>query len=301
MANFSLVIVPAKVMAGGKHKVRVMVSHNGQTRYILTDIIIDSVNEFKEGRVVKRPDKDILNLRLKKIYDKYFDRYMELEFSNCLTCSQLVKLITDDGRDKCRAFEEVVDEYLSQIDIEDRGKTYKLYRLAANRFVQFVGTGAPLEHINPIRINNYINSLKKQRLSNTTINIYITLLKVILNYAQKMQHVNFKIDPFITAKVPSAKKRDTFITVEQLKKVRDYEAKKHNMMVVHDIFMLTYYLASMKLIDMLDYNFKNADEINYIRRKTRNTKDGDSMVCLSASQPFHAPRSLAASVLPVNS
>lgn len=34
MANFSLVIVPAKVLAGGKHKVRVMVSHNGQTRYM---------------------------------------------------------------------------------------------------------------------------------------------------------------------------------------------------------------------------------------------------------------------------
>lgn len=40
MANFSLVIVPAKVLTGGKHKVRVMVSHNGQTRYIPTDIII---------------------------------------------------------------------------------------------------------------------------------------------------------------------------------------------------------------------------------------------------------------------
>ena len=71
MANFSLVIVPAKVLTGGKHKVRVMVSHNGQTRYIPTDIIIDSISEFKEGRVVKRPDKDILNLRLKKICDKY--------------------------------------------------------------------------------------------------------------------------------------------------------------------------------------------------------------------------------------
>lgn len=80
MANFSLVIVPAKVLTGGKHKVRVMVSHNGQTRYIPTDIIIDSISEFKEGRVVKRPDKDILNLRLKKICDKYFERYMELEF-----------------------------------------------------------------------------------------------------------------------------------------------------------------------------------------------------------------------------
>ena len=145
MANFSLVIVPAKVLTGGKHKVRVMVSHNGQTRYIPTDIIIDSISEFKEGRVVKRPDKDILNLRLKKICDKYFERYMELEFSNCLTCSQLVRLITDNGRDKCHTFEEVVDEYLSQIDEEDRGKTYKLYRLAANKFIQFTGA----YHSNP--------------------------------------------------------------------------------------------------------------------------------------------------------
>lgn len=93
--------MPAKVLVGGKHKVRVMVSHNGQTRYILTNIIIDSEAEFKEDRVVKRSDKDILNLRLKKICDKYFERYMELEFSNSLTCSQLIRLITDDGRDKC--------------------------------------------------------------------------------------------------------------------------------------------------------------------------------------------------------
>lgn len=281
MANFSLVIVPAKAMAGGKHKVRVMVSHNSQTRYILTDIIIDSETEFKEGRVVKRPDKDVLNLRLKRICDKYFERYMELEFSNCLSCSQLVRLITDDGRDKCRTFEDVVDEYLSQIDEEDRGKTYKLYRLAADRYLRFAGTGAPMEHITPIRINNYINSLKKQRLSNTTVNIYITLLKVIINYAKKMQYVNFKVDPFITAKIPSARKRETFITVEQLKRVRDLDVKKHNMMIIRDIFMLTYYLAGMNLIDMLDYDFRNADEVNYIRRKTRNTKDGDSMVCFT--------------------
>lgn len=58
--------MPTKVLVGGKHKVRVMVSHNEQTRYILTNIIIDSEAEFKEGRIVKRSDKDILNLRLKK-------------------------------------------------------------------------------------------------------------------------------------------------------------------------------------------------------------------------------------------
>ncbi len=31
----------------------------------------------KNGKVVKRPDKDILNARLKKIYDMYYERCMK--------------------------------------------------------------------------------------------------------------------------------------------------------------------------------------------------------------------------------
>ena len=79
---------------------------------------------------------------------------------------------------------------------------------------------------------------------------------MIINYAKKMRYVNFEVDPFITAKVPSAKKRDTSITIEKLKRIRDAKLDSHNMLVIRDIFMLTYYLAGRKLLDMLDYNFK---------------------------------------------
>ena len=68
MANLFITIVSTKKMLNGKHKVRIAVSHNLATRYIPTNIIIDAENEFKNGKVVKRPDKDILNARLKKIY-----------------------------------------------------------------------------------------------------------------------------------------------------------------------------------------------------------------------------------------
>ena len=61
-------------------------------------------------------------------------------------------------------------------------------------------------HITPIRMNQYISWLKKTKLSSTTINIYITLLKVIINYAIKMRYVTYDIDPFITARIPSAQK-----------------------------------------------------------------------------------------------
>lgn len=262
-------------MLNGQHKVRIAISHNLATRYIPTNIIIDAENEFKNGKVVKRPDKDILNARLKKIYDMYYERCMKIEYANTLTCTQLIKMITKPiTGERNRKFEDIVEEFLSQIDEEDRTKTYKLYKLAANRFLQFTGPSSLMEHITPVRINNYLNSLKREKLSGTTINIYTTLLKVIINYAIKMRYVEYKVDPFVTAKIPSSRKRDTYITVEQLKKIRDMEPRKYNESVVRDIFMLTYYLAGMNLVDMLAYDFRT-DEINYVRTKTRNTKDGD--------------------------
>lgn len=262
-------------MLNGKHKIRIALSHNLATRYIPTNIIIDAENEFKNGKVVKRPDKDILNAQLKKIYDMYYERCMKIEYANTLTCTQLIKMITKPiTGERNRKFEDIVEEFLSQIDEEDQTKTYKLYKLAANRFLQFTGPSSLMEHITPVRINNYLNSLKREKLSGTTINIYTTLLKVIINYAIKMRYVEYKVDPFVTAKIPSSRKRDTYITVEQLKKIRDMEPRKYNESVVRDIFMLTYYLAGMNLVDMLAYDFRT-DEISYVRTKTRNTKDGD--------------------------
>lgn len=282
MANFFITIVPNLMLKNGKHTVRIAVTHSGQTRYLPTDVVIDSEKEISNGKIVKRKDKDMLNLKLRKLINVYEDRCLQLEYIDCLSCSQLINMLKGPAiGEKHRTFADVTDEYLSQIDEDDRGKTHKLYNLAAKRYLQYAGETTLMEQITPLRINGYIMALSKDGLSSTTINIYITLLKVIINYAKKMQYVTYKVDPFITAKVPSAKKRETFITVEQLKKVRDLEVKKHNMMVVRDIFMLTYYLAGMNLIDMLDYDFRNTDEVNYIRRKTRNTKDGDSMVCFT--------------------
>ena len=176
--------------------------------------------------------------------------------------------------------QDIVDEYLSQIDEEERTKTYKLYRLATNKFMQFIGNGSLMEHITPIRMNQYISWLKKTKLSSTTINIYITLLKVIINYAIKMRYVTYDIDPFITARIPSAQKRETQITVEELKTIRDANLEHYNLNVTRDIFMLTYYLAGMNLVDILAYDFRT-DEINYIRKKTKNTKEGDSLISFS--------------------
>ena len=277
MANLFITIVPTKVLANGQHKIRIAVSHNWDTRYIPTSIVIDSLNEFKNGKIVKRSDKELLNAKLKRIYDTYYERCESIEYADSLTCTQLVKIITNPiNGEQHRKFEDIVEEFLSQIDEDDREKTHKLYKLAAKHFIRFTGPGTLMEHITPIRINNYLTHLRKSKLSPTSIKIYITLLKVIINYAIKMRYVEYKVDPFVTASIPSAKKRDTYITVEQLKIIRDMVPNQYNVSVVRDIFMLTYYLAGMNLVDMLAYDFRT-NIVDYIRIKTRNTKDGDRL------------------------
>lgn len=279
MATFSITIVPAFVLKDGKHTVRISVRHNGQTKYIPTEYTIDSEKEIKNGKIIKRPDKDIMNIKLRKLVNEYEERYERVPFSNALTCAQLLNAIKNNTCSDHRTLKDIADEYINLME-DERGKTKKLYTLASGRFLSFFGEDSLIEQITPITINKYILYLQKSKLSQTSINIYITLLKVIINYAVKMRYAKFEVDPFVTAKVPSARKRDTHISIEELRRIRDYDPTTHNMMVIRDIFMLTYYLAGMNLVDMLEYDF-NQDEICYIRKKTRNTKDGENAVCFS--------------------
>ena len=94
MANLFITIVPTKQKKNGQHKVRIAVSHNAETRYIPTNIIIDSVDQLKNGKVVRRSDKELLNAKLKRIYDTYYERCENIEYADSLTCTQLIKIIS---------------------------------------------------------------------------------------------------------------------------------------------------------------------------------------------------------------
>ena len=94
MATIRTVIVPTKALKGGRHKVRVSVAHNGETRYIPTSIIIDNAREFKNGIVVNRGDAAFLNTKLRKMVQHYQDAIDELGYIDGLTCPELVYSIT---------------------------------------------------------------------------------------------------------------------------------------------------------------------------------------------------------------
>ena len=284
MTTFSIVIVPAKRLANGKHRIRIAVAHQAQTRYIATPFILDSISQLKKGRVVRHENAAQINLCLQRTINEYILILSSIKHANQLTCTQLIHSIQEEERKKYLTFDVIAKEFLSTLQSESRIKSYKLYKTAISHFNRFLKKehDIPLEQIRPSHIHQYQNFLEKRELSGTTVRIYLTLIKVILNYAIKMDYIHYKVHPFAACILPSSRIRNLDLTVDELKSLRDVSLKEQNLLIVRDLFMLTYYLGGINLKDLLDYHFEENNLIlSYIRHKTYRTKHGENEIVFS--------------------
>lgn len=284
MTTFSIVIVPTKRLANGKHRIRIAVAHQAQTRYIATPFILDSISQLKKGRVVRHENATQINLCLQRTINEYILILSSIKHANQLTCTQLIHSIQEEERKKYLTFDVIAKEFLSTLQSESRIKSYKLYKTAISHFNRFLKKehDIPLEQIRPSHIHQYQDFLEKRELSSTTVRIYLTLIKVILNYAIKMDYIHYKVHPFAACILPSSRIRNLDLTVDELKSLRDVSLKEQNLLIVRDLFMLTYYLGGINLKDLLDYHFEENNLIlSYIRHKTYRTKHGENEIVFS--------------------
>ena len=284
MTTFSIVIVPTKRLANGKHRIRIAVAHQAQTRYIATPFILDSISQLKKGRVVRHENAAQINLCLQRTINEYILILSSIKHANQLTCTQLIHSIQEEERKKYLTFDVIAKEFLSTLQSESRIKSYKLYKTAISHFNRFLKKehDIPLEQIRPSHIHQYQDFLEKRELSSTTVRIYLTLIKVILNYAIKMDYIHYKVHPFAACILPSSRIRNLDLTVDELISLRDVSLIELNLLIVRDLFMLTYYLGGINLKDLLDYHFEENNLIlSYIRHKTYRTKHGENEIVFS--------------------
>lgn len=71
-----------------------------------------------------------------------------------------------------------------------------------------------------------------------------------------MDYIHYKVHPFAACILPSSRIRNLDLTVEELKSLRDVSLKEQNLLIVRDLFMLTYYLGGINLKDLLDYHLR---------------------------------------------
>ena len=221
MANLSIVIVPAKKLSNGRHRVRIAVAHRSQTRYISTQFILDSANQMKNGRVVKHENAANINACLRKLINEYEEILSSIHYQSNISCTELIHVITREQQKKGITFNTVVKEYLSMMEADDRKKSHKLYNIACAKFLKHMKGDFPLVQLSPTHIQSFADVMKAEGLKETSIRIYLTLIKVILNYARKMNYVTYLVHPFVLFKMPVSNIRELDLSVDELKKIRD--------------------------------------------------------------------------------
>lgn len=269
MAILNAVIVPAKVLKGGRHKVRISVAHNGETRYIVTDITIESLKEFKNGSIVKRPDAAILNTKLRGLLQRYQGVIDALAYTNGLTCPELVYQIKNAGNYKHRTLFSIYEEYMANAHI--KLGTYKGYVNIWKTISGHLSEKMLVENITHGTILGLDKYLRERGLKPSTVRNYLVFLMVLLNYAKRCGYVQFRVDPFAGYELPKMEVRQSWLSVDEVRRIRDIESVKPNIMKCRDLFMLSYYLGGINMIDLLNINFnEQTDTIHYVRTKTEN-------------------------------
>lgn len=278
MAIINSTIFKNKPLKNGKFMVYISVAHQSVTKFITTGIEIDGEHQLKNNRIIKHPNSELLTIKLRNIIDRYEHELLEID-SSIYSCSELVSFLKHKkSAIRGNTITSTLESYITTLD---RPKSIKAYTLAVSRFTKHMKGDAVLSAITPHDIQSYHNKLMDDKVSPTTINIYMTQLKIIIDYAKKLKIVKYKVDPFEVYKKPQSAIRDLDISVNEIRRIRDLKTDIYPLKVTRDIFMLGYYLAGINITDLIDYNFKGKKQIQYVRKKTEHTKTGNNQICFT--------------------
>lgn len=267
MATLNAVIIKSKEGKNGRNKVRISVAHNGETRYIVTDITLDSSNEFRNGAVVKRPDAAMINTKIRGLLQRYQTAIDDLEYIDGLSCAELVFQLKNAENNKRRTLKSIYEEYIEC----SRAKQSSLatYKSSWNAITTYLPDKTIIDNISHQTVVGMDKKFRDHGLAPSTISAYMALFMSLVKYALRCGYVQFRADPFMGYHLPKGSPRQSWITVEEVKRIRDIDTTRKNIIRCRDMFMLSYYLGGINITDLLDINFNEQQKtLKYIRKKT---------------------------------
>lgn len=86
MSSIYLTVLSNKKNVQGEYAIRVAINHKRETCYIVTRFLLSSVNQFKNGQVIKRPDASVINTKLRNLLNTYQNRLDEIINPELYSC-----------------------------------------------------------------------------------------------------------------------------------------------------------------------------------------------------------------------
>ena len=266
MATIALTVVPAKALKDGRNKVRIAVAHRSQTRYIVTDVTLNNSKEWKNGKVVKRDDATYLNMKLLKRMQEIQRIIDDLPYIEGLSCAELVGAITNLKAKKSHTLGSAFAEMMEVSNAKESSKN--IYSTMFASITSVIHEGTLVRNITPLMLKRYVKK-RSAELAEITIKNHLTLLSMIVNFCQANGYTDFRVTPTAGISKRVVAIRQNWLSPDQVRMVRDSDLGNAPRNRFRDIFMLSYYLGGINIIDIGRINFNEShDTLHYVRTKT---------------------------------
>lgn len=272
MATLKLVIVPTKRLSNGSHKIRISISHKGDTRYIVTRYTVSDEKNFRDGRV-HGPEASIVNRKLSSLLNDYYDKLDEIQ-TEYYTCAQ-IKEILENKHINIVYVSQAAESYMNELRERGSISSIKLYDQTRKNWLEF--GDVVINTINNSTIKSFSSFLAKKYNNNTTCNMHLKRTRTIINHMIDKGVVVYPIHPFKGVTIPACNVRYTDLSIEDIRMIRDAKITGKEMSRCRDIFMLSYYLGGMNVADMVRIDFSDTSEVFFERKKTEKKKQGETV------------------------
>lgn len=277
MVVIKLALLKHQRAKDGSYKIRVAIGHRSETHYIVTPYSVNSPSDFQGGVVVRGSNSMATNLALSQILADYHNRLSRIQSPERYTCKELRKmLLSMQSMSNDATFLEILNDYTRELWEDGRDNYADLLTRNGKIFIDFLRGDVFLSTITPTTISEYARYLRRRGSSTTSQSIYLSNVRTIINRAIKLRRVSYELHPFASFTMPQSQERELDITVDELRAIRDLEIKDRRQCAARDVFMLSYYLAGINLVDLLSYDFRGRKTIDYVRTKTQHVKRGDT-------------------------
>lgn len=277
--KLKVTILPAKVLTDGTHRLRIAMSHRGQTRYFMTRFVVPSPKNVSGGQVIGVPNSNYMNQRLLQKMTEIYKVYDQLEDADYYSCSQLLAIIEDKlkGGEPKTLF-AIVEEFGNNKKHGVSAGTMRIFGFAVKKFHEFFKPDFFLKHLDSKTLYSFRDFMTDSGQNNSTQSIYFQVLREVVNYAIKHKYVEYERSPFADFEEPKPLSRNVAVSIEELRTIRDKKfTGKHaaHLSFVRDLFMLSFYMCGMNLVDLLRMDY-SGEYVHFLRKKTENRRPDEA-------------------------
>ncbi len=282
MATIALNILTGRPKVDGTFAIKFRISNGTSVAYITTKYSVEK-KQWNGGQVVRHPQAAMINAKLSQMLCEYQARLDELDPDKTVPAAKIREYLESDIHTGKENFLTLANRYIDRLK-ENNQKSYaQNMGYTVRAITEFFGKSMPLDKFSYLSLETFEYKLRANGQSDTTINIRMTHIKALLNYAVKIGAVEYKVFPFANYKMPQKNVREIWINKDELKKLREAEfsgisQKRHT--VARDLFMLSFYFAGINLTDLVDARL-DGDTIDFVRKKTAEKKRGEKGVSLT--------------------